>query len=152
MNHVLCVCISGAIPQRLNIKRQKQCCFRFKVRWKGMHDVPFKPTNVAGLYKHLNFLVFTNISLCNKASSQSCLLWHHPRRFRRVLDRRFHALFSVFPFPPLRTKRHCLRILSFFIFNCLCILLTFAQINLSCSYFCQSLPSSLHSLSCCSSL
>lgn len=100
-------------------------------------------------------LVFTSVSFCNTVSAWSCLVWPTVSLFclsGKGLAWRFHALFSVFPFLPLSMVGYSLKILSLFIFDCLCIPLTFAQITLSCSCFCQELPSSLNSLSCCPSL
>lgn len=95
------------------------------------------PSNPPTLQDSTNIFSFCLCSFCNKVSAWSCLLWHYVSLLCHSglgLAWRFHALFSATPFLPLRTMGHHLRILPFFIFGCLCTLLTFAQINLSCSY------------------
>lgn len=88
-------------------------------------------------------LVFTSVSCCNTVSAWSCLVWPTVSLFclsGKGLAWRFHALFSVSPFLPLSVAGYSLRILSLFIFDCLCIPLTFAHITLSCSCFLPRTP------------
>lgn len=143
--------------RRQHKARQERCRFRFRARWNETHDVPFKPTSAAGLFKYTCFfsplfLVFTSISLCN-ISAWSRLLWPTVS----LLGLSWRGVFTLYfltTLLPLRKVECSLRILSLFIFDCLCIPLTFSQINLSCSifFFLPSPPSTLDSLSCWPSL
>lgn len=86
------------------------------------------------------FLVFTSISLCN-ISAWSRLLWPTVSLFG-LSWRGVFTLYFLTSLLPVRKVECSLRILSLFISDCLCIPLTFAQINLSCScffFFCQAL-------------
>lgn len=166
----LCVfCIFGYSckekkARRVNMKhdgeRQERCCFRFRARWNETHDVPLKPTNVAGLYKHTCFfslfLVFTSFSFCNIVCAWSFLLQPTVSLFCRSgkgLTWRFHALFFCPHLCLWGQWGYCLRILSFFIFR----LFTYpphfcSDQSLLLQFFLPSLPSSLNSLSCWPSL
>lgn len=104
---------------------------------------PSKPTNAAGLYKYtlffFLFLVFTSISFCNIVCAWSCLLW--PTVLLFCLTGKGLACHFLSPLLPLWTVGYSIRISSLFMFDCLDIPLTFAQIS-SC-LFCRA---SLHLL------